>query len=60
MVVGPAAGGVLAERPVNGLFRRYPYALPNIFAAGSRCLRSVCHRGVAAGEELVLQDQRRR
>ena len=34
MVVGPAAGGVLAERPVNSLFRRYPYALPNIFAAG--------------------------
>ena len=33
MVVGPAAGGVLAERPVNGLFRRYPYALPNFFAA---------------------------
>jgi len=34
MVVGPAAGGVLAERPVTGLFRRYPYALPNLFAAG--------------------------
>ena len=34
MVVGPAAGGLLAERPVTGLFRRYPYALPNIFAAG--------------------------
>ena len=33
MVVGPAAGGVLAERPVNSLFWRYPYALPNIFAA---------------------------
>ena len=25
---------MLAERPVNSLFRRYPYALPNIFAAG--------------------------
>jgi MFS family permease len=34
MVVGPAAGGVLAERPVNSLFRRCPYALPNVFAAG--------------------------
>ncbi len=34
MVVGPAAGGMLAERPVNSLFRRYTYALPNIFAAG--------------------------
>ena len=34
MVVGPAAGGMLAERPVNSLFRRYPYALPNFFAAG--------------------------
>lgn len=34
MVVGPAAGGMLAERPVTSLFRRYPYALPNIFAAG--------------------------
>jgi len=33
MIVGPAAGGVLAERPVTGLFRRYPYLLPNIFAA---------------------------
>ena len=34
MVVGPAAGGMLAERPVTSLFRRYPYALPNLFAAG--------------------------
>merc|ERR1719487_898043 len=34
MVVGPAAGGILAERPVTGLFRRYPYSLPNLFAAG--------------------------
>ena len=33
MVVGPAAGGVLAERG-GGLFRRYPYAAPNLFAAG--------------------------
>ena len=33
MVVGPAAGGMLAERG-GGLFRRYPYALPNAFAAG--------------------------
>ena len=33
MVVGPAAGGVLAERG-GGVFRRYPYALPNTFAAG--------------------------
>ena len=32
MVVGPAAGGMLAERG-GGLFRRYPYSLPNIFAA---------------------------
>ena len=32
MVVGPAAGGMLAERG-GGLFRRYPYALPNFFAA---------------------------
>ena len=34
MVVGPAAGGMLAERPVNSMFRRYPYLLPNFFAAG--------------------------
>ena len=33
MVVGPAAGGMLAERG-GGLFRRYPYALPDAFAAG--------------------------
>ena len=33
MVVGPAAGGMLAERG-GGLFRTYPYALPNVFAAG--------------------------
>ena len=41
MVVGPAAGGVLAERPVTGLFRRYPYSLPNIFAA-SLALLALC------------------